>query len=193
MLRIPMPFLPAPVQAVLDLFRGPLANVRFADIDSTGLADLAAEVEAAAANVEEQESKLAELRQQLAQRQEALLVLAQRALSYARVYAEGDSSLTEELNRIALARPAKIRKASAAKPAEPAPSSASAAEAGAAETQPQEPHAEAAEASEASDEGAAEGVSSSITTLLEDEPVTEQPAPRKGKRRDKSERLGAES
>jgi hypothetical protein len=105
-----MTSLSPPIQSVLDLFKGPLASVRFADIDAAGLANLAAEVEAAAAEVERQEAKLSELRQGLAQRQEALLVLAQQALAYARVYAENDESLLEELNLISLPRAAKTRK-----------------------------------------------------------------------------------
>jgi hypothetical protein len=95
---------------VLELFKGPLSSVRFADIDATGLTNLAAEVEAAASEVEHHEAKLAELRQGLALRQEALLVLAQQALAYARVYAENDEPLMEELNRISLPRAGKPRK-----------------------------------------------------------------------------------
>jgi hypothetical protein len=65
--------------------------------------------------VQSRETELAELRQNLAQRQEALLVLAQQALAYARVYAENDEPLLEELNRISLPRATKPRKASAGK------------------------------------------------------------------------------
>jgi hypothetical protein len=100
------------IQSVLELFKGPLSNVRFADIDAEGLARVAAEVEAAGSEVQRQEDELTTLRQTLAQRQEALLVLAQQALAYARVYAENDEPLLEELNRIALPRSAKPRKAS---------------------------------------------------------------------------------
>jgi hypothetical protein len=106
-----------PIQSVLELFNGPLSSVRFADIDASGLTNLAAEVEAAASEVQQHEAKLAELRQGLAQRQEALLVLAQQALAYARVYAENDEPLLEELNRISLPRAAKARKPGAAKAA----------------------------------------------------------------------------
>jgi hypothetical protein len=111
MLRTPMTSLPPPVQSVLELFQGPLASVRFADIDGAGLVKLAAEVEAVASEVQDHEGKLADLRQILAQRQEALLTLAQQALSYARVYAENDEPLLEAVNRISLPRPAKPRKA----------------------------------------------------------------------------------
>jgi hypothetical protein len=113
MLRIPMTSLPPPVQSVLELFQGPLASVRFADIDAAGLAKLAAEVEAASEEVREQENQLGELRQALAQRQEALLALAQQALAYARVYAENDEALLDAVNRISLPRAAKPRKAPA--------------------------------------------------------------------------------
>lgn len=111
-----MTLLSPSVQAVLQLFQGPLADVRFADVDAAGLAQLAAEVEAAAATVARQEAQLSELRQSLTERQDALLVLAQRAVAYARVYAEHDEALTEQLSRIALPRAVKARKPSAAKP-----------------------------------------------------------------------------
>jgi hypothetical protein len=117
MLRAPMTSILPPIQSVLELFNGPLSSVRFADIDASGLTNLAAEVEAAASEVQRHEAKLAELRQGLAQRQEALLVLAQQALAYARVYAENDEPLLEELNRISLPRAAKARKPGAAKAA----------------------------------------------------------------------------
>jgi hypothetical protein len=111
-----MTSLSPPLQAVVALFRGPLQNVRFADIDAVGLSNLAAEAEAAAGEVEAQEAKLVQLRQALAQKQEALLVLAQQALAYARIYAEGDEALTAELNDISLPRAAKPRKSSAKAP-----------------------------------------------------------------------------
>jgi hypothetical protein len=114
------------LQAVVALFRGPLNNIRFGDIDAAGLSSLAAEAEGAAAEVEAQEAKLVSLRQELAQKQEALLGLAQQALAYARIYAEGDDALTAELNDIALPRSGKPRKvttkpASARESSEPAP------------------------------------------------------------------------
>ena len=112
-----MTSLSAPVQAVLELFQGPLSDVRFADVDAAVLANSAAEVESAASAVAQQEARLTELRQTLAERQDALLLLAQRAVAYARVYAEHDEALTEQLSRITLPRAGKPRKASTAKPA----------------------------------------------------------------------------
>jgi len=108
-----MTSLPQPLQAVVTLFEGPLAGVRFADIDASGLTKLAAEVSQVQLEVESHEAKLAHLKQTLAQRQEALHALAQQALAYARIYAEGDDALTAQLNDIALPRATKPRKAKA--------------------------------------------------------------------------------
>ena len=99
------------VQAVVALFRGPLAGVRFAEVDAAGLTSLASEVEAAALEIEQQEAKLTQLKQAFAQRQDALLGLAQQGLAYARIFAEGDDVLSTELEQIALPRTAKPRKA----------------------------------------------------------------------------------
>lgn len=101
---------PDAVQAVLELFKGPLAEVRFADVDAQGLENAAALVERAAAAVQERETELAALRVSLNEQQEALLSLAQRALAYARVYAESDEALAARLSAISLPRAAKPRK-----------------------------------------------------------------------------------
>lgn len=103
-----------PIQAVLDLFDGPLGQVRFADIDSATLRRLAGEVEAAAAELEAQQAALDALRKATLEKQEHLLLQAQRALAYARVYAEGDEELSARLAQIHLARPAKRQKADSA-------------------------------------------------------------------------------
>lgn len=122
-----MSLLPQPLQAVVALFEGPLAGVRFADIDAGGLSKLAGDVTNAATEVEQQEAKLVELRQGLAQRQEALLGLAQQALAYARVYAENDEELLAKLNDISLPRATKPRKAAAVRAREAEAPEASAA------------------------------------------------------------------
>jgi hypothetical protein len=95
------------VQAVLDLFTEPLRDVRFADVDATTLAEHATGAQAAADIVASAEAELARARQVLQERQDALLVHAQRALAYARVFAEADAALTGRLDQIALPRAAK--------------------------------------------------------------------------------------
>jgi hypothetical protein len=173
MLRGSMTSLSPPLQAVVALFRGPLQTVRFADIDAVGLSNLAAEAESAASEVEAQEAKLTQLRQALVQKQEALLGLAQQALAYARIYAEGDEALTAELNDIALPRATKPRKA-AAKPllgrdsAEPA-----------AETAPQSE----APTEESSSTAAAEAANSDESSEPAGEPGAAKPGRRKVQRR----------
>src|SRR5690606_14727743 len=102
-----MSSLPATLQAVVDLFSGPLHGVRFADIDGEGLSNLAAEVETLGNEVEALESQLASYREALAQKQEALNTLAQQALAYARIYAENDDALSAELEEISLPRSTK--------------------------------------------------------------------------------------
>jgi hypothetical protein len=108
-----MKFVAQPVVSVLELFSGPLAGARFGDVDQEALAQLAANVEHTGIEVTTAEAKLAELRLLLATEQGALLALAQRALAYARVYAESHEELATTLHSISLPRPTKARKASA--------------------------------------------------------------------------------
>lgn len=105
----------SPLQAVLDVFSGPLHGVRFADIDAEGLSSLAAEVESLANDVAAREAELASLREACAHKQEALWAIAQQALAYARIYAEGDEALSAELNEITLPRSTKPRKSASGK------------------------------------------------------------------------------
>lgn len=106
-----MTSLSQPLQAVVALFEGPLAGVRFGEVDAAGLSKLAKEVSQVATELAEHEAKLTSLRQELEQRHDALLTLAQRALAYARIYAEGDQALSAQLNAISLPRATKARKA----------------------------------------------------------------------------------
>ena len=102
----------APIQSLLDLFATALGDVRFGDVDAKTLARVAADVESAAAVVAATQATLDEAREALQERQEALLAQAQRALAYARVYAESDAALTERLEAIALPRSGRRAKAS---------------------------------------------------------------------------------
>ncbi len=102
-----MDAIPTAIQTLLELFATTLAEVRVADVDGQTLARTAADVQSAAAVVTAAQTALEEARQTLQERQEALLQHAQRAMAYARVYAENDESLSERLNAIALPRPAR--------------------------------------------------------------------------------------
>jgi len=161
------------VQAVLELFQGPLADQRFADVDAAGLLNLAGAVEQSAAAVAEQEALLSELRQTLADRQDSLLLLAQRALAYARVYAEHDDALSEQLARIALPRAGKPRKANA-KATSADQSATSADQSATSADQSADSHAEVAA------EGATDAGPETPATDVADLPAE---PPRKGKRR----------
>jgi multidrug efflux pump subunit AcrA (membrane-fusion protein) len=106
-----MTAIPAPIQTLLDLFTTSLADVRFADLDGQTLASSAAEVEAAAKSVAVAQAALDAAREVLQSRQDALLQRAQRALAYARVYAESDEALSRRLDAVTLPRPARRARA----------------------------------------------------------------------------------
>ena len=96
------PLLPAPLQAILDLFATELAEVHFADIDATTLARLTREVQTANEAVIAAQAVLDGARATLQERRDTLLQHAHRALAYARVYAENDEGLTARIEAIAL-------------------------------------------------------------------------------------------
>ncbi|MET0386002.1 MAG: hypothetical protein ABW321_08595 [Polyangiales bacterium] len=86
---------PTPVLArqVIDLYTSDLADVRFPDLDLSLLLDAQAELHTAQLEVERIEALLAVARQAVEMRSHALLTKAERALSYARVFAQGDAEL----------------------------------------------------------------------------------------------------
>jgi hypothetical protein len=100
----PMNAIPVAVQTVLDLFTTALVDVRFADLDGQALARLANEVETAAGALATAQSALDAARDALQEKQDALLQQAQRALAYARVYAEADEALSAQLDAVTLPR-----------------------------------------------------------------------------------------
>ena len=109
-----MTTIPPPIQTVLDLFSTHLADVRFGDIDAPSLARLAADVQAASDVATAAQIALDSARITLHERQEALLHHAQRALAYARVYAEADESLSACLEAVTLPRAARRARPDAA-------------------------------------------------------------------------------
>jgi hypothetical protein len=103
--------IPAPIQTLLDLFTTSLADVRFADVDGQALVRYAADVEAAAEAVAAAQLALDATREALQEKQDALLQQAQRALAYARVYAESDAALSDRLDAVSLPRAARRSRA----------------------------------------------------------------------------------
>ncbi|HWA74384.1 MAG TPA: hypothetical protein VG937_18695 [Polyangiaceae bacterium] len=109
-----------PIQALLELFDTALSDVRFADLDAAALSALAGQVTAAAQGVAAKQAALEEANATLLERQNALLQQAQRALAYARVYAENDFELRAKLEAIALPRaPRRPRAETSSSSAEP--------------------------------------------------------------------------
>ena len=93
-----------PIQSLLDLFSSDFRDVSFAGLDVAVLEEAAKRVNAEAEAVARAEAALEAARLQLAEGQETLLAKAQRALAYARIYAEEDAALSERLDAIVLPR-----------------------------------------------------------------------------------------
>lgn len=108
------------LRELVELFAGPLATLTFPGVDSRALVTLAAQVETDATELARLEATVAALRARLAEARDELLPRAQRALAYARVYADGDGSaeLSARLDALVLPRP---------RPPRPAPGSTAAA------------------------------------------------------------------
>jgi hypothetical protein len=103
--------IPGFAREVLALFAGPLSKVRFPDLDAALLEQHAGLVEAAHAEVLQLEEQLAQARARVQEEAQALTGVAQRAIAYARIYAEGKSDLE--------ARVAAVCERKASQPAEP--------------------------------------------------------------------------
>jgi hypothetical protein len=108
-----MTAIPPPVQTVLDLFTTHLPEVRFGDLDAQSLARAAEEVQVASDVAAAAQGALESARVVLHERQEALLSQVQRALAYARVFAEADEALSARLEAVALPRAARRPRADA--------------------------------------------------------------------------------
>lgn len=93
---------PGSVQSLLELFQHELASVKFPDVDADVLSRAAESVRTAAVALEQAEAVVEAAREQLNAAQEALLHKGQRALAYARVFAEEDLALAAKLDALAL-------------------------------------------------------------------------------------------
>jgi hypothetical protein len=87
-------------RAILELFREDMREVRFPDLDHDSLTALADELNAAQFEVECVEAALASAREVLRERAQALTAHAARGLSYARIYAAENPSLTSRIAEI---------------------------------------------------------------------------------------------
>jgi hypothetical protein len=93
-----------PIRTAIELFETTLAEVRFPDVDAKTLARAAADVDAAGHAVASAQAALESARLALQELQDALLGQVQRALAYARIYAENNEALMQRLNAISLPR-----------------------------------------------------------------------------------------
>ncbi len=93
-----------PIRELLDLFTTSLADVKFGDLDAGAFEAQTAEVRAAAAHLAAVQTSLEAARASFEAQQDALQQMAQRAMAYARVYAENNGALTATLEGIALPR-----------------------------------------------------------------------------------------
>jgi hypothetical protein len=96
------PSSPASVRAVLDLFEGPLAEVRFPGIDRESLAEAESIVESRRSELQRALESVASARASLEAAQAALFDQVRRAHGYATVFADGDAELLETLGKIDL-------------------------------------------------------------------------------------------
>ncbi|RKG56156.1 hypothetical protein D7X30_24435 [Corallococcus sp. AB011P] len=93
------------LRALLELFATDLADVKFPDVDTAVLGESAAHVREKAEAVARVQAALDAARQELNESQESLLQKGQRALAYAKVFAEDDAELGAKLEAIHLPRP----------------------------------------------------------------------------------------
>jgi len=109
--RDPVPSL---AHDVLALFEDALSGVRFPDLDHERLAHMAAAARAAQLELERLEAELLQAQARVAEHAAALLACAERGLSYARVFAQGDDALSARVAQLG------SKPASAARREEPA-------------------------------------------------------------------------
>lgn len=88
---------PPLAQAVIELFAEALPDVRFPDMDLSVLETAADDLRAAQVELEQIEAELSAARVALEKQAEQLMVRAQRALAYARVFAESDPELANRV------------------------------------------------------------------------------------------------
>src|SRR5688572_19371681 len=101
--------LPPTTQGLLDLFHGPLRDVRFPDADAERLESAIDAAREAAVAVAQAEASLAAAREALADRQRSIATETDRALAYVRVYAAERPELRASLDAMTSRAPAPRR------------------------------------------------------------------------------------
>ncbi len=104
---------------LLQLFHAELGAVQFPGVDAKVLDGAAARIQTAAAEVRRAEAELDAARAQLASAQEDALQKAQRALAYARIYAQDSPELLARLDAVALSNAPAAAAATSAAPVAP--------------------------------------------------------------------------
>lgn len=92
--------LPAFCREVLQLYTDALAEVRFPDLDLGALEASAEQARAAQLAVERREAQLESARAELREQLEAMSGRAERALAYARIFAQTDPKLLERVEQV---------------------------------------------------------------------------------------------
>lgn len=95
---------PQLARSVIALFAEALPDVRFPDMDLSVLESAADDLRSAQVELEQIEAELAAARAALAQQADQLTLRAQRALAYARVFAESDPELAGRVEAIGQAQ-----------------------------------------------------------------------------------------
>ncbi|MFO0550553.1 MAG: hypothetical protein U0271_19315 [Polyangiaceae bacterium] len=90
--------LPAIAQRALELFRGPLRDVRFPDVDADSLEAVSTSALEAMSAVEAAERALEAARSQLAIKTREVIAKSELGLAYARIYARTDEALSRQLD-----------------------------------------------------------------------------------------------
>jgi hypothetical protein len=105
-----------PARAVVELFRGAFAEVRFPDVDLAQLEALVSAAAAARQAVDAARAALGAAQAELDARLAELEQRAERAHAYARVFAEGDPKLAEQVAQIPPAAEERARRKASAEP-----------------------------------------------------------------------------
>ena len=88
---------PVLARQVIDLYAVELVEVRFPDLDLSSLLYAQTELHAAQLEIERVEAELSQARAVWESRSQALTAKAERALAYARIYAQGDAELAPRI------------------------------------------------------------------------------------------------